>query len=164
MNINLELIDAKLHTLAKLDFSLPFQKNCFMDLIILVKRYFFNNLYHKYKSFGSTTYSCHKFHTFEIISHNGVSVHDLSAKIPEGECKIDVRAKSIEKNSIYANEQNAFKAKFKGLKESSDILFLKKSINNKNKNNKLKKLRNKFGKNFTFDKFYHNKCIKKGKK
>ena len=163
MNINLELVDTNLLTLAKLEFSLPFQKIRFMELIILVKQYFFNNMYHKYKYFGSTSYSSHRFHTFEIISHNGVSVHDLSAKIPEGECKIDVRAKSIEKKSIYADEQNAFKAKFKGLKESSDIIFLKKSINSKINNNKLKKLQNKFGKNFSFDKFYHNKCIKKGK-
>ena len=161
MKVTLELVDSQLLTLATLVFMLPLKHLSFKEVVIAIKRHFFDHYYNKYKLFGSNNYSNHKFHHFDLITCNNVSVGDLLAVIPEGQCQIVARAKSIENKNIHALEQNQFEAKLNGITETTALNRKKKSINNKNKNNKLKKLQKKFGRKFSYDKFYQNKLQQK---
>ena len=161
INVSLELINNKLLVLANIEFILHIRNGNFKEIIFDIKRHFFRHHYDKYKLFGRNQYSGHKFTTFEIISCNNLPVLNLSAQLPEGHCNINVRSKAVEPRSLRESEQNSFKAKFQGIFEKNQLIRIKKSINFKNRQNNFKKIKKKFGNNFSHDIFYKNKVIKR---
>ena len=164
VDVSLDLIDNKLSkTLANVTFNLPLKNRNFKELIIAIKKHFYLNFYNKYKSFGSNSFSKKSFYHFNLISCNSISVGDLFEPLPGGNCQIYATAKSIVKKNLYAAEQKQFAAKFEGLTSETEFLWKKKSINSKTKRTKIQKLQKRYGKDFSYDKFYDHKLKHKEK-
>ena len=145
MDIKLELLDEQSLTLAVLMFTLPFKNRNFRELVIAIKKHFFYRYYNPYKFVGCTSCSRKKFHHFNLISCNNISITGLSEKIPDGHCQIFVTAKAIKDKNCYAIEQEQFNAKFKGLSSTAELIWKKHSINYKTKQNKIKTIEKNVG-------------------
>ena len=127
-----------------------------MNIILYTKNRFFQE-YNKYQQFGETNYSNFHYHNFLLIHCNGVSIGNLSKNVPNEPCSILIRAKGILKKVASPSQRSSYKAKFDGIENRKIIIKKKIQIKQKNKNNKLKKLKKRFGSEYSFTKFISDK-------
>ena len=157
LSLVLEILDKSCNLLHTFKFTSNEMKwKSFKEIIVWAKHNFFKQ-YNKYQQFGSTNYSNLIFPHFQLIHCNDVSIEDLSQIVPNEKCRILIKAKGIPKKIKKSSQSTSFNAKFDGLTMKHDIIRKKKIIQQKNRNNKLNKLKKKFCKEYSITKFESEK-------
>ena len=156
ININLQIVDPQYNILKQFDFTVNEKWLTFMNIIIITKRFFFEK-YNKYLDFGSCNFSSFTFHDFKIISCNGTNIGNLSKLLPNGPVCIHIQAKGMAKKVPNLFQKKCFDKKFDNLTHPYDLVKMRQSIREKNRRNKMQKLRAKFGDSYSIKTFNKKK-------